>query len=71
MLTTSSPRQLSCPKACADYRSANAHHDRLLAVEHDLDALVDLFDLAVTWGELDYSGQRLIGPVRWPDFVST
>jgi hypothetical protein len=56
--------------SCGFYDSASAHHDRLLAVERDIDALIDLFDLAVTWGELDYSEQRLIAPLGWAGFVS-
>jgi hypothetical protein len=59
---------LTC--SCDFYESASAHHDRLLAVDREIGALLDLFDLAVTWGELDYSGQRLVAPMRWPAFVS-
>jgi hypothetical protein len=69
VVTTRQPQQLSC--SCAFYRPARVHHDRLLTVENDLDALIDLFDLAVTWGELDYSGQRLVEPVAWSEFASS
>ena len=69
VVTAGQPQQLSC--SCAFYRSARVHHDRLLTVEDDLDALIDLFDLAVTWGELDYSGERLVEPVAWSEFVSS
>ena len=69
VVTARPPQKLSC--SCAFYRPARIHHDRLLTVENDLDALIDLFDLAVTWGELDYSGQRLVEPVAWSEFVSS
>lgn len=71
VVTIRSARRLSCPSSCAAYKSAKDHHDRLLIVDQDVDALIDLFDLAVTWGELDYSGQRLVEPAGWSDFVST
>jgi hypothetical protein len=67
-VTARAQQQLSC--SCTFYRSARVHHDRLLTVEDDLDALIDLFDLAVTWGELDYSGYRLVEPVAWSEFMS-
>lgn len=69
--TISSRRQLRCLDSCANYAFAKAHHDRLLDVEQDVDALIGLFDLAVTWGELDYSKQHLVEPRSWSDFVST
>lgn len=46
-----------------------AHHDRLLAVESDPDAVLDLFELAVTWSELDYTGQDVLPPEAWLDFA--
>jgi hypothetical protein len=67
-IPTSRSEPLTC--SCGFYDSASAHHDRLLTVERDMGALIDLFDLAVTWGELDYSEQRLVTPPRWPAFVS-
>jgi hypothetical protein len=70
LVAISSPRPLSCLNSCAFYGSAKDHHDRLLTVDHDLDALIELFELAVTWGELDYSGQRLVEPARWSAFMS-
>jgi hypothetical protein len=68
--TINSRRQLSCLDSCATYASAKAHHDRLLAVEKDVNALIELFDLAVTWGELDYSKEHLVEPRCWSDFVA-
>lgn len=67
-VATISSEPFTC--SCGFYDSASTHHDRLLTVEQDIDALLDLFELAVTWGELDYSAQRLIAPTRWRDFGS-
>lgn len=53
---------------CAD-RRWRAHHDRLLRVETDQAELVELLELAVTWGELDYSGVAVVPPERWSDFA--
>jgi len=57
-----------CP--CADQRWS-AHHDRLLRVETDLDELLELLELAVTWTELDYSDAAVVPPERWTDFALT
>lgn len=57
------------PCGCRPSRRRGAHHDRLLAVESDPDALVDLFELAVTWGELDYSEADVLPPESWIDFA--
>ncbi len=53
---------------CVDPALAE-HHDRLLAVETDDDALLELLELAVTWGELDYSREPLVPPQQWLDFA--
>lgn len=53
---------------CADPTLAS-HHDRLLAVETDVDELLGLFELAVTWGELDYSDELLVPPRQWLEFA--
>lgn len=53
---------------CAD-RQWRAHHDRLLLVENDLDELLELLELAVTWTELDYSGAAVVPPERWAEFA--
>lgn len=45
------------------------HHDRLLRVETDLDELVELLEMAVTWGELDWSRSAVVPPHRWVDFA--
>jgi hypothetical protein len=48
-----------------------AHHDRLLRVETDPDAMVDLFETAVTWSELEYPAESTIPPGHWTQFAAT
>jgi hypothetical protein len=55
--------------ACPPALRRCAHHDRLLAVETDPDAVLDLFELAVTWSELDYTGADVLPPETWLDFA--
>jgi hypothetical protein len=55
---------------CRSSLRRSAHHERLLAVESDPDAVLDLFELAVTWGELDYSGAEVLAPEAWLDFAA-
>lgn len=57
------------PCGCAESRWRD-HHDRLLRVETDLGELVELLEMAVTWGELDWSGCAVVPPHRWLDFAS-
>lgn len=38
-------------------------------METDGDELLELFELAVTWGELDYSRESLVPPQQWLDFA--
>ena len=59
-----------CPARCAFNRRTKAHHDRLLNVDHDLDEAMELIELAVTWGELDYSERRLVPPSEWAAFFA-
>lgn len=59
----------SCDRRCGFGRTLRGHHDRLLLVDTDLDEMLDLMELAVTWGELDYSNQRVIPPAQWLDFL--
>ncbi len=47
-----------------------AHHDQLLAVDSDPDAVLDLFELAITWSELDYTGAEVLPPESWLDFAA-
>jgi len=43
---------------------------QLLAVESDPDAVLDLFELAVTWTELDYGDADVVPPESWVDFAA-
>ncbi len=54
---------------CRFRKRARAHHDRLLLLLADADSMLDLFELAVTWAELDYSEHALIPPNQWVDFA--
>src|SRR4051794_8704848 len=60
-----------CPSPCPFSGHAAAHHDQLLTVDQDMDQAMSLIELAVTWGELDYSQTPLIGPPQWPGFVAS
>lgn len=61
---------LRCRAGCAVQPAAQHHHDRLLTVEFDMDELLELVELAVTWGELDYSGAGIVRPEQWLDFAA-
>ncbi|MCE0765204.1 hypothetical protein LWC35_20200 [Pseudonocardia kujensis] len=63
------PARLACPAECRAGRSWGAHHDRLLDVETDPDAIVELFETAVTWAELEYPEETTIPPARWVEFA--
>ena len=61
------------PAATCHCRFANTaplHHDLLLNVEADVAVALELLELATTWEELDYSGQEVIPPCDWLDFVA-
>lgn len=60
-----------CTAGCAVDPALRAHHDRLLTVEHDTDELLELLELAVTWAELEYADEPLLGPEQWVDFAAT
>ncbi|MGH8961980.1 MAG: hypothetical protein ACRDWT_12470 [Jatrophihabitantaceae bacterium] len=59
-----------CRGHCVFCGDTKAHHDRLLAVDQNVEEVMELFELAVTWGELDYSAQHLIAPSLWSAFVA-
>ena len=50
-------RLVTCRGICPT-GPTRAHHDRLLTIDTDEDALLELMDLAVTWHELDYSASH-------------
>lgn len=56
--------------SCPARNVAPEHHDRLVGLLDDPEELLSFFELAVTWGELDYSGQRLVPPACWEAFVA-
>jgi hypothetical protein len=63
--------QLRAADRCRCRFGRNAeHHDRLLRIDHDPEQIVSLMELALTWGELDYSDEPVIPPNRWLDFVA-
>jgi hypothetical protein len=55
--------------SCCRDRATATHHDRLLQVDVDVDALLELLEMAVTWHELDYSHCAVIGPMAWSTFA--
>jgi hypothetical protein len=59
-----------CRERCVFAAAAQWHHARLTAIESDHDALLELFELALTWHELDYSERQVIPPVQWMAFVA-
>jgi len=61
----------SCLRKCGFTSATKAHHDRLARIDQDLEEVLDLMELAVTWGELDYSRESVIGPDHWLDFAQT
>ncbi|GAA3235583.1 hypothetical protein GCM10017691_33050 [Pseudonocardia petroleophila] len=61
----------ACTDGCTIDPALRAHHDRLLTVEHDADEVLELMELAVTWGELEYADEPLVGPDRWIEFAAT
>lgn len=65
---TACPTRVACHVRCSRDPARRAHHDQLL-VDTDPDALLELFDLAVTWAELEYPADRMIPPDRWLEFA--
>ena len=61
---------LRCLPGCSVQPAARHHHDRLLTVEFDIDELLELLELAVTWEELDYSGAGVVPPDQWLYFAA-
>lgn len=62
-------RQSVCRDTCAFDPAAEWHHARLRTLEADQDALLEFFELAITWHELDYSEAGVIPPDQWMTFV--
>ncbi len=66
--TTACRARVACH--CRFSREAPLHHDLLARVDADVAAALDLFELATTWDELDYSEQALVPPADWLDFAA-
>jgi hypothetical protein len=61
--------RLACHGLCRSDAARQLHHNELLRVETAPDALVGLFEMAVTWTELEYSAETTIPPHEWLDFA--
>jgi hypothetical protein len=61
--------RLACHGGCRADAATRGHHDQLLRVETDPDAIIELFDVAVTWRELEYPAEAMIPPDRWLEFA--
>ena len=64
-------RQSGCSARCSFDTAAEWHHARLRTLETDQDALLEFFELAITWHELDYCSTSLIPPDKWLAFVAS
>jgi hypothetical protein len=62
-------RHSECRATCACDAATEWHHARLTMMESDQDALLELFELALTWYELEYSETPIIPPDQWMSFV--
>lgn len=61
-------RSIQCGRRCSFGGPLAEHHDQLLTIETDLPALAEFMELAITWGELDYSNADVITPALWDEF---
>ncbi len=66
---TQHPVRLSSCRGGCSAAAHRGHHDRLLSVDTDPDVLLELMELAVTWHELDYTGESVVGPAEWHTFA--
>jgi phosphosulfolactate synthase len=70
MTTAEAPLRLACRRGrCGAAIRYPAHHDRLLTVDSNVDALLELLEIAVTWHELDYSETPVVSPQEWLTFT--
>lgn len=63
-------RPSRCRGWCTSAVLYPVHHDRLLDVDLDPDAQLELLEVAVSWHELDYSTEPVIGPSEWLTFAA-
>jgi len=66
--TTACRARVACD--CRFAREAPLHHDLLVRIDADVAVALELFELATTWDELDYSGHALVPPTDWLDFAA-
>lgn len=59
---------MTCRGECPAAARYPDHHELLLAVDTDPEALLGLLELAVTWHELDYTDEPVVGPAEWLAF---
>lgn len=62
-------RHSGCRDTCVFDAATEWHHARLTKMESDQDAPLELFELSLTWHELEYSETPIIPPDRWSAFV--
>lgn len=70
------PMELTAESAscgCRFEQSAPDHHHRLLALEREpMSSLVELIEMAATWGEIEYGeAEPVIAPSEWIEFAET
>ena len=70
MPNTTCHRRPATTCQCRFAAIAPRHHDMLVNAEADVAMAVELVELATTWEELDYSGEAVIPPCDWLDFVA-
>lgn len=58
---------------CRFELSAPAHHRRLVSLESEpMTSLVELIEMAATWGELEFGeAEPVIPPTEWIEFAET
>jgi hypothetical protein len=60
-----------CLATCTFDPEAPWHHRKLITIESDQSAVLDLMELAITWPELEYSDTPTIAPAQWISFVES
>ena len=66
---TAAHARTTCCCDCAATAELVAHHHRLLLVDVNVDELLALMEMALTWHELDYSSCDVLGPQHWLTFA--
>lgn len=63
---TSRRAPVACP---CRFAVVEHHHNRLVRAPSEVAMALDLLELAVTWGEIDYSREAVIPPADWLEFA--